>query len=90
MVRIEILSVTAVLRIRDVYPGSWIRSFPSRKPDPGSKRFQIPDPGSASKNLDNDNFMQWGVILIGDLFLPRSPASLFGIEQDNRVPFLMF
>jgi hypothetical protein len=40
----------AVLRIRDVYPGSWIKKFSI--PDPGSKRF--PDlgstPTSASKN----------------------------------------
>jgi hypothetical protein len=31
-----------VLRIRDVYPGSEL--FPSRIPDPGSKRLRIPDP----------------------------------------------
>jgi hypothetical protein len=37
-----------VLRIRDVYPGSRIRIFPSQIPDPN---FSIPDPGSASKNL---------------------------------------
>jgi hypothetical protein len=36
----------AVLRIRDVYPGSDF--FPSRIPD---QNFSIPDPGSASKNL---------------------------------------
>ncbi len=34
-----------MLRIRDVYPGSRIRIFPSLIPDPGSKRS-----GSASKN----------------------------------------
>ncbi len=33
-----------VLRIRDVYPRSRIRICPSRIPDPGSKRFRIPDP----------------------------------------------
>ncbi len=36
-----------MLRTRDVYP--WPEFFPSRIPDPGSKRF--PDPGPASKNL---------------------------------------
>jgi hypothetical protein len=42
-----------ILRIRDVYPGSWIRLFSI--PDPGSRTririFSIPDPGSTSKNL---------------------------------------
>ncbi len=36
----------SVLRIRDVYPGSRIRLFPSR-----IRIVFIPDPGSASKNL---------------------------------------
>ncbi len=36
----------SVLRIRDVYPGSRIRLFPSR-----IRTVSIPDPGSASKNL---------------------------------------
>jgi hypothetical protein len=36
-------------RIRDVYLGS--EFFPSRVPDPGSKRFPDPVSGSASKNL---------------------------------------
>jgi hypothetical protein len=40
----------AVFWIQDIYPGSWIRNFPSRisvkkTPDPGS--------GSATKNLSN-------------------------------------
>ncbi len=35
-----------VLRIRDVYPGSRIRLFPSR-----IQTVSIPDPGSALKNL---------------------------------------
>jgi len=41
----------AVLRIRDVYPGSRIRLFSI--PDPGSELSpsRIPDPGSSSKNL---------------------------------------
>jgi hypothetical protein len=34
----------AVLRIWAVYPGSGTRIFPFRTPDPGSKRFRIPDP----------------------------------------------
>ncbi len=34
----------SVLRIRDVYPGFWIRIFPSR-----IRIFSIPDPGSAFK-----------------------------------------
>ncbi len=34
----------AVLRICDVYYGYRIRIFPSRIPDPGSKRSRIPDP----------------------------------------------
>jgi hypothetical protein len=41
------ITVNPVLRIRDVYPGSRIRMFPSpgsRILDPGSKRFRIPDP----------------------------------------------
>jgi hypothetical protein len=33
-----------VKKIRDVYPGSWIRSFPSRIPDQKGTGFQIPDP----------------------------------------------
>jgi hypothetical protein len=37
----------AVLRIRDVYPESWIRIFSI--PDPGSKRF--PDPHPPKNNL---------------------------------------
>jgi hypothetical protein len=53
----------AVLRIRDVYPGSRIRLFtipdpgselsPSRIPDPNCLHpgSRIPDPGSSSKNL---------------------------------------
>jgi hypothetical protein len=39
----------AVLRIRDVYPGSWFLPIPdpgSRIPDPG---YQIPDPKTATK-----------------------------------------
>jgi hypothetical protein len=41
----------AVLRIRDVYPGSDF--FPSSIQDPGSRirTVSIPDPGSSSKNL---------------------------------------
>ncbi len=41
----------AVLRIRDVYPGSRIRLFSI--PDPESELYpsRIPDPGSSSKNL---------------------------------------
>jgi hypothetical protein len=35
-----------VMRIRDVYPGSEFSI-----PDPGSKRFPDPGPGSAAKNL---------------------------------------
>jgi hypothetical protein len=43
--------LNAVLRIRDVYPGSRIRLFSI--PDPGSELSpsRIPDPRSASKNL---------------------------------------
>ncbi len=46
-------NIPAMLRIRDVYPGSRIRLFPSQIrlfsiPDPGSEFFH---PGSASKNL---------------------------------------
>ena len=44
--RLQIHDFLAVLRIRDVHPGSDF--FPSQIPDPN---FSIPDPGSASKNL---------------------------------------
>jgi hypothetical protein len=40
------LYLKAVLRIRDVYPGSKIRNLYILDPN-----FSIPDPGSASKNL---------------------------------------
>jgi hypothetical protein len=47
----EVKREKAVLRIRDVYPGSWIRIFFIPDPNffhPGSEFFH---PGSASKNL---------------------------------------
>jgi hypothetical protein len=44
------ISLFAVLRIRDVYPRSRIRIFPSRISDPGSNKFPIQDgSGSAFK-----------------------------------------
>ncbi len=50
---LEELRGAAVLRIQDVYPGSQIRCFPFRIPDPESRVDKISDPGSgyASKNL---------------------------------------
>ncbi len=46
---VQVLVKKPMVRIREVYPGS--EFFPSRIPDPGSKRF--PDPGyeSAANNL---------------------------------------
>jgi hypothetical protein len=46
----------AVLQIREVYPGSRIQILSI--PDPGSKRFRIPDP-HASKNLSIFDSKNW-------------------------------
>ncbi len=80
------------LRIWNVYPGSQIRIFPSRIPDPGSKRFRIQgqkDPGSgcASKNLRiltpktvSKLSEKWSVMLIPDpvFFHPGSGGQKSG------------
>jgi hypothetical protein len=49
IIQVPILYFRAVLRIRDVHPGSRIRIFSI--PDPGSKRFPDPASASASKSL---------------------------------------
>jgi hypothetical protein len=50
------VSWRAVLWIRDVYPGSRIRIFPSRIPDPRSKRFRIRIQDLSSRNMIWDVF----------------------------------
>jgi hypothetical protein len=52
---LKVLEVKTSVADPDVYPGSWIRVFASRIPDPESRVDKIPDPGSgsASKNLSN-------------------------------------
>jgi hypothetical protein len=54
---VEFEYLHAVLRIRDVYPGSWILIFThprSQIPDPGSR---IPDPKTATKEGGEKKFV---------------------------------
>jgi hypothetical protein len=69
------ISIEAVLRIRDVYPGFRIRRFPSRIPDPGSKRFRIPDPGSGSASEKLSIFLTQKIVsklseICSGIFIP--------------------
>jgi hypothetical protein len=73
--------IPAVLRIRDVYPGSWIRVFPI--PNPGS---QIPDPRS-QKTWGGKTFF-----FILSVFLPfcSFPPLLKQILTHNCCTFYRF
>ncbi len=62
----------AVLRIRDVYPGS--EFFPSRIPDPGSKRF--PDPGYASASKNLSTFSPKKLFLSSRKYDPGCPSQI--------------
>ncbi len=63
----------AVMRIRDVYPGSLIRLIPSRIPDLGSKRFRILDPGSGSTSTSKIS----SIFNPNNLFLSSRKYDLF-------------
>ncbi len=67
-------------RISDVYPGSWIRIFPSRIPDPGSKRLRIPDPDThqrISVFLTQKNVSELSEYYPGCSVHPRSGSWFF-------------
>ncbi len=63
-----------MLRIRVVYPGSWIRIFPSRLRDLGSKRFRVKKvPGPRSESVSKN----WSI------FKPKNMIRVFIPDPDH-------
>jgi hypothetical protein len=69
----------SILGIRDVYPGSRIRNFSI--PDPGSKRFRIPDP---NQRILTQKITKLSKIRSGLFIQDPDPGSRFFNHPESR------